>query len=71
MDVRMTLWATREEGSEQVVIHVSSGAVQATVTEHVSHVRSFWGSLGELVKEAEAQADADAPFGEPDTPGGF
>jgi hypothetical protein len=61
----MTLYVTRE--GQKVTIHGNNGLgvdlknsrVQSfTVDEDWQHLRSFWGDLGDRIREAEAEANA-------------
>ena len=63
----MTLWVSRD--GQQVTIHGNvnldvkvekSRVDQFSVTEHQVHLRHFWGQLGALIEEAEAEARAAA-----------
>lgn len=80
----MTLWASRE--GDKITLHGNihldvkiqdSRVAEWAVTEDVGHVRSFWGSLGTLVNEAEKDEAADevaeleAGLDDGTIPGGF
>ena len=63
----MTLWASRD--GQKVTIHgnigldvqVRNGQVaEYAVNEHYAHLRHFWGHLGTLIEQAEAEAKAAA-----------
>jgi hypothetical protein len=47
----MTLWAERD--GQQVRIRHTSGTTELAITEELAHLRSFWGSLGRVLEEAE------------------
>lgn len=76
----MTLWASRD--GQAVTIHGNIGlgvkieasrVAEYTISEDAGHLRSFWGSLGKLLEEAEAEARSGTDIGpvhEPE-PGGF
>jgi hypothetical protein len=58
----MTLWASRD--GQTVMIHGNLGlgvkiqesrVSEYTISEATPHLRSFWGSLGRLLEEAEAE----------------
>jgi hypothetical protein len=62
----VTLWASRD--GQKVVIHgnigldvrVQNGQVaEYAVNEDARHVRSFWGQLGQLLDQAEADQKAE------------
>lgn len=61
----MTLCATRD--GQAVKIHGNIGldvrvqdsrVAEYTINEHAAHVRSFWGQLGRILDEAEAELKA-------------
>lgn len=47
----MTLRATRE--LDYIVVTATCGPATFTISEHASHVATFWGQLGALLSEAE------------------
>jgi len=50
----MTLWAQRVQGSpDYIEVNGTSGSITVKVTEHYSHLRSFWGTLGSLLDAVE------------------
>ena len=57
----MTFWANRSERvPHEIEVHVTSGPVEIKVTEHYMHLRSFWGTLGALLDEAEKPKTEEA-----------
>jgi hypothetical protein len=56
----MTLWAKRTPHGDRIEIAVTSGPVSFSVIEDPGHVRHFWGQLGVLLEQAEAEAKAAA-----------
>lgn len=49
----MTLHATRSEDGREVTVHGTSGGLTVQVKEHPTHVRHFWGQLGNVLDDAE------------------
>jgi len=64
----MTLWASRD--GQTVTIHGNTGlgavvrdsrVAEFSVSEHVlQHLKHFWGQLGVLIEQAEAESRAAA-----------
>ncbi len=56
----MTLWARRSEANPQnIEVSCTYGPTEFKVTEHQDHVRQFWGQLGELLKQEDAEVKAE------------
>jgi hypothetical protein len=58
----MTLWADRSgqdvaiHGNIGLAVQITNSAVTGyTISENATHVRGFWGQLGKLLDEAEAE----------------
>ena len=62
----MTLYAARD--GQKITIHGNNGlgvriqesrVAEFTVNEDWRHLRGFWGQLGDLIREAEAESGQD------------
>ena len=63
----MTLWASRDgqtvtiHGNTNLDVKVELSQVREfSVTEHPAHLKHFWGQLGVLIEQAEAESRAAA-----------
>lgn len=55
----MTMYANRvDPRSPNIKVGMTYGPISGTVEEHFSHLRHFWGELGRLLDEMEAEARA-------------
>lgn len=60
----MTLWASRDEHDPSIVaVQCTYGPVTFKVTEHESHVGSFWSELGRLLAQNRQHVEAQARAG--------